>query len=379
MIMFLYLVLCFMLPNTIWLLMNKHKLMRKRNAIRHIVWTVIFWLYCALATHVTGIGTIWDIIAYKEVMGGFNFIPFSSEGFLTYFLNIVMLMPFGFLVPFIWREYRNFGKVFLAGFGFSLLIEIFQIFSRRLSDIDDLMMNTLGACVGYFIWIVYSNLFRPKGKYLKNKAKITGFSKAEPITYVVLGILGVFLLYNWRPLDAALAAKNYSYSDNSSIVETANNANSNESATPTIDTGTKPNTNAVARSGVAVVVCNDGTVEELTHEELVNKYYSNLTEFQQRYVDAKITVVGIPVGIGVNSFGDGTEYRSITFSEGWRIEVEYNGYDLIDKIEEERRIATICVESFIADVVEFEKGKPQVILGSWDEEHIGRTVFYEVE
>lgn len=293
----------------------------------------------------TGIGTIWDIIAYKEVMGGFNFIPFSSEGFLTYLLNIVMLMPFGFLVPFIWREYRNFGKVFLAGFGFSLLIEVIQIFSRRLSDIDDLMMNTLGACVGYFIWIVYSNLFRLKDKYLKNKAKITGFSKAEPIAYVVLGILGVFLLYNWRPLDAALVAKNNSYSDNS----------------------------------VAVVVCNDGTVEELTHEELVNKYYSNPTEFQQRYVDAKITVVGTAVGTGMNSFGDGAKYRSITFPEGWRIEVEYSGYDLIDKAEEEGRIVTICVESFIADVVEFEKGKPQVILGSWDEEDIGRTVFSEVE
>ena len=30
MIMFLYLMLCFMLPNIIWLLMNKAKLMRKK-------------------------------------------------------------------------------------------------------------------------------------------------------------------------------------------------------------------------------------------------------------------------------------------------------------------------------------------------------------
>ena len=87
MLTFLYLLICFMLPNIAWQLLNRKRLMRRKNPIRHIVLTCIFWGYCALTIHVTGIGTIWDIISYKEITGGFNLIPFSSDGIKTYILN----------------------------------------------------------------------------------------------------------------------------------------------------------------------------------------------------------------------------------------------------------------------------------------------------
>ena len=93
MLTFLYLLICFMLPNIAWQLLNRKRLMRRKNPIRHIVLTCIFWGYCALTIHVTGIGTIWDIISYKEITGGFNLIPFSSDGIKTYILNVLMLMP----------------------------------------------------------------------------------------------------------------------------------------------------------------------------------------------------------------------------------------------------------------------------------------------
>ena len=96
MLTFLYLLICFMLPNIAWQLLNRKRLMRRKNPICHIVLTCIFWGYCALTIHVTGIGTIWDIISFKEITGGFNLIPFSSEGIKTYILNVLMLMPLGF-------------------------------------------------------------------------------------------------------------------------------------------------------------------------------------------------------------------------------------------------------------------------------------------
>ena len=49
-------------------------------------------LYCYLAVQrVAGIGTIWDLISYGKLDATINLIPFSSEGFATYILNVIML------------------------------------------------------------------------------------------------------------------------------------------------------------------------------------------------------------------------------------------------------------------------------------------------
>ena len=39
-----------------------------------------------------GIGTIWDLITYGKMDNSINLIPFSSEGAMTYILNIIMFM-----------------------------------------------------------------------------------------------------------------------------------------------------------------------------------------------------------------------------------------------------------------------------------------------
>lgn len=194
MISYIYLTLCFVLPCFAWQLFNKKKIKTTNHATRHIVWTVIFWLYCALALHEAGIGTLWDIIYYKEIMGGINLTPLSLNPRLTQLLNIFMFIPLGFLLPLIWDRFRSFWKAILTGFGFSLLIEFFQLFNHRISDVDDLIMNTVGTCIGYLIWVVFKLIF-----YRKRKTA-TEFSKREPIIYLLLGVMGIFLLFHWRIL-----------------------------------------------------------------------------------------------------------------------------------------------------------------------------------
>ena len=66
-------------------------------------------------------------------------------------LNIVMCVPFGVLVPLLWREMRSLKRTAAAGFCFSAAIELAQMFSGRLTDVDDLITNTLGAMIGYGI------------------------------------------------------------------------------------------------------------------------------------------------------------------------------------------------------------------------------------
>lgn len=199
-ILMLYVTVCFILPNAVFQLLNRKKLMAQDHPGRHLVWTWIYWIYCAAVLHLTGIGTLWDLIAYGEVPGNIHWIPFSEPATIPNILNMIMMMPFGFLLSLIWQNWRGFGKVVLAGFGFSLLIEVLQLFNARLSDVDDLIMNSLGAAAGYLIWILYNRLF---GR--SQKAGDFQSVRAEAVLYLLLGTLGVFLLYNWRPVSEFMA------------------------------------------------------------------------------------------------------------------------------------------------------------------------------
>ena len=79
-------------------------------------------------------------------------------------MNVIMLMPLGFLLPYIWKNFRNPLKVALTGFSFSIFIEFAQLPTNRLVDIDDLMMNTLGAILGYVVWKMIGKYFSIRKK-----------------------------------------------------------------------------------------------------------------------------------------------------------------------------------------------------------------------
>lgn len=190
---YIYSLVCFLLPGTVWLIWNKGMIADKAYKTQHIIWIYIYMFYGYLAVQeAAGIGTIWDLITYGKLDNSINLIPFSSEGAMTYILNIIMFMPLGFLLPLIWKNFRNAKKVVLMGFLMSLAIEICQLFNIRTTDIDDLMMNTLGTLVGYCCWKVFSLIFRNAG------TKCVEMKKSEPVIYMFGGILGLFLLYNWR-------------------------------------------------------------------------------------------------------------------------------------------------------------------------------------
>ena len=88
-----------------------------------------------------------------------SLIPFSDETHwlgVQRVLNAVMFAPFGFLLPVLWRSCRKWSVTTFAGFLLSLTIEILQMFCFRATDVDDLLMNTLGALLGYFLaWLFF--------------------------------------------------------------------------------------------------------------------------------------------------------------------------------------------------------------------------------
>ena len=93
---------------------------------------------------------------YKEVFENDN---------INYFLinfvgNIAMFVPIGFCLPVLWSIKGRY--VVLIGFLISLFIEISQLFLSRGTDIDDLILNTLGTGFGLLLYKLLKRLIKDK-------------------------------------------------------------------------------------------------------------------------------------------------------------------------------------------------------------------------
>ena len=81
--------------------------------------------------------------------------------------NIIMFIPLGIFLPVADKRFENYKRVFLFAVAGSMLIELAQYFSRYINnyrqvDIDDVILNTLGAILGYYIyesWTVRKQTF----------------------------------------------------------------------------------------------------------------------------------------------------------------------------------------------------------------------------
>ena len=77
------------------------------------------------------------------------------EALINLIGNTAMFIPLGIVWPICFRQLNTHRKVIIAGVGCSLLIEILQLpFYDRVSDIDDLILNSLGFLMGYGIYLL---------------------------------------------------------------------------------------------------------------------------------------------------------------------------------------------------------------------------------
>jgi glycopeptide antibiotics resistance protein len=70
--------------------------------------------------------------------------------------NVVLFIPFGFLLPAAVRACRRLWVTLLAAAGLSFLIETMQaILPEHATDVDDVILNTTGAALGYLaFWVI---------------------------------------------------------------------------------------------------------------------------------------------------------------------------------------------------------------------------------
>ena len=121
-------------------------------------WKLVLALYLAAVYNVAGAPELPYIFPRLNV----NLIPLwdITSGVRAYLinsgLNILLFVPLGFILPLLWKEFRSRRAMCLTGFLLSLGIELAQLLNDRVSDVDDLIMNTLGAFLGYALLMLLS-------------------------------------------------------------------------------------------------------------------------------------------------------------------------------------------------------------------------------
>ena len=190
-----YGVLCVMLPALLLygILRRFYRARGVREPRHKLALILILSVYVAGVFYFTGAGTVYDIRQYglRAMALEMNLIPFSAGPIdvVSYLLNVVLFLPLGFLLPLLWPKQDRFWQILLAGVAFSLLIELSQLLNLRSTDIDDLLLNTLGAVIGFGLYRVYAAITKRK------KRAETGF-RAEPLLYFAVMFLGRFLLFH---------------------------------------------------------------------------------------------------------------------------------------------------------------------------------------
>jgi glycopeptide antibiotics resistance protein len=89
----------------------------------------------------------------------------SRKNMLTYDVvgNFFMLFPLGFYLPLLYRKLKNFFLVIFAALLVSLCIELMQLATNfRISDVNDVILNTTGAAAGFIVfWLLRTLFVRP--------------------------------------------------------------------------------------------------------------------------------------------------------------------------------------------------------------------------
>ena len=136
----------------------------REQSLLHIAAVFVFCYYLFGILTVAGIGYTSTISFSPKI----SLIPFLGmiTGPIDTILNLILFVPLGVFLPFLYKKYHHIKTVALTGFLFSLSVEIVQMFGWGSSDINDLIINTAGACLGYWIYYLLSkalpNNFRKK-------------------------------------------------------------------------------------------------------------------------------------------------------------------------------------------------------------------------
>ena len=90
---------------------------------------------------------------YREVIG-------SKATVMNLIGNVVVFIPFGVFLPMA-SKYKSFIITIFYSFLLSLSVEVIQLIAKVGSfDVDDLLLNTIGGCIGYLVFLICRKIRR---------------------------------------------------------------------------------------------------------------------------------------------------------------------------------------------------------------------------
>jgi glycopeptide antibiotics resistance protein len=154
---------------------------RKQNSFLQVTVQASFFIYVFAVLQLTGYFILfkeisshgwWDKMNQRiETHDRVNLEPFKTiDIYQTWgkqiLGNFVMLLPLGIYLPLIYKRLRkayNFFVVLLICFLVSVGIELLQLAtSYRSTDVDDVILNTLGGGAGFLIFQLFKSIVTPK-------------------------------------------------------------------------------------------------------------------------------------------------------------------------------------------------------------------------
>lgn len=138
------------------------------------IYTVLFGIYCAVMLYLlfNRSGAIEGIDYWEQISMSYSLTPLKTIRQYLRLLglrphlqrlavinlvgNVVMFIPLGALLPMVFEKLRAYWKAFLCTAGIIIAVELTQLFTLLGScDIDDLLLNLLGASMGYGLYRLF--------------------------------------------------------------------------------------------------------------------------------------------------------------------------------------------------------------------------------
>jgi glycopeptide antibiotics resistance protein len=162
----------------IWFAIVTFLRLKKKQSLVYLIFFTIFYIYIVKVLDYT-LFQFQSLLLLKYFMPNLilngqaageniNLIPLitlTPQDLKTSLLNILLLIPFGFGLPFITN--LRMKKIVVPGALFSISIELLQLITGfmakttfRIADINDVIFNTVGVGIGYLLFVGFMRIYR---------------------------------------------------------------------------------------------------------------------------------------------------------------------------------------------------------------------------
>lgn len=126
----------------------------------------------------------------------------KQPAFYQAFFNFLLLMPFGVYLRYFFKERKYWKRAFLLGLGLTLFYEITQVTGiygiyncpYRIFDVDDLLLNSTGSLLGFFIAPVIWALFPRHTDVVKHGQEMIAQNAITPLQILLAVIVDLALI-----------------------------------------------------------------------------------------------------------------------------------------------------------------------------------------